>query len=99
MALRTESGGFKPVAWSKALAAVNSIAPAGVEVKMTPVKSKVAILRKEYNIWTAMMGQSGWEESNTGLPIADSQAMETYFEGHKEAKKYRYKTLPITVRN
>jgi hypothetical protein len=61
---------------------------------MTPITSKVTLLRKDWNNWKAMVSQSGWKEDDNGLPIADQQSLNTYFLEHKEMRKFRYKPLP-----
>jgi hypothetical protein len=88
--LRTDSGGFKPRAWSKAYEAVNKAADSYRDD--TDQIEGYKILKKDWNNWILMMTQSGWEEED-GLPIVDPEAMETYFREHREMCKFRYKPL------
>ncbi|KAF1970878.1 hypothetical protein BU23DRAFT_600619 [Bimuria novae-zelandiae CBS 107.79] len=88
---RAESG-YKKAAWQAAHAAVLRVAPPGVTLQLQQCKTKHNNLKSEWAVWSALMAQSGFSVED-GVVTGQPEALEQYFEAHKEAAKYRNKVI------
>ncbi|KAF1969359.1 hypothetical protein BU23DRAFT_653091 [Bimuria novae-zelandiae CBS 107.79] len=86
---RAESG-YKKAVWQAAYVAVLRVAPPGATVQLQQCKTKHNNLKSEWAVWSALMAQSGFSVED-GVVTGQLEALEQYFEAHKEAAKYRDK--------
>ena len=91
--LQTDNAGFKKAGWDLALQAVQTVT--NQPVSLQQIKSKYDNYKQDWKVWKHFVEQSGhgWDEEK-GVPTAEPEVLEAYFEAHPKARKFRDKPIP-----
>lgn len=89
---RRSDNGYKKEAWSEVVKAVQDVGgPAALHSDVC--KSKYESLKKDFRVYCALIGQSGFSVDDEGVVTGPPEALDAYFEAHKEARKFKSRGL------
>jgi Myb/SANT-like DNA-binding domain len=91
--LQTDNGSFKNAGWQIALEAIRGRTAQTIDVKQ--VKTKWDTLKQDWKTWRAFKEHTGlgWDREK-GVPTAEPEILEAYFQSNPRARKFRDKPIP-----
>jgi hypothetical protein len=89
---RADSG-YKKEAWEYAKTEVQRVAGPAKLVTASHCKNKHDNLKKDWKVWVELTNQSGFGIGDNGVVTGPPEALEAYFEAHKDARKFKYRPI------
>lgn len=91
--LQTDNASFKAAGWEMALTSVQQATTQNVVTHQ--IKVKYDTLKQDWKAWKSFIEHTGfgWDEEK-GVPTAEPEILETYFQSNPRARKFRDRPLP-----
>jgi hypothetical protein len=89
---RADSG-YKKEAWEYTRKEVQRVAGVSKVVTLSGCKNKHDALKKDWKVWVDLTNQSGFGIGGDGVVTGPPDALDAYFAAHKDARKFRLKSI------